>query len=186
VVNLKLGLSNTSTDGGIGGRQLDANGMDDTVVAGNIDGEVRKCSESLLSENGVVHKILTELTRLGKRLALECGERVAGNSRTGNNSRNDAVVEHGGVNRSHHSLVRFNGGVSASKDSEGTSYLKCLGNTDGCEASREKTEVVVSLEVRLLLTDINTIGSPDLSGTFERSKSINNIGVHQGRNTREC
>jgi hypothetical protein len=184
---LELGLSNTPTNGSIVGGQSNANSMDDTVVAGNVDGIVRKWSESLLSENGVIHEILTELARVGEGLALEGGERSTGNGRSRNLSRDDAVLEHFGVDRSNLSLVSFNGGVSHSKDSEGSSSLKCRANTRGSEASVEKTEVIVSLEFSLTLILGNTIGSPDLSGTLERGKSIENVGVHGSASlTGEC
>jgi hypothetical protein len=160
--------------------------MDDAVVTGNVDGEVRESSESLLSENGIVHEILTELARVGEGLALDSGERVAGNSRRGNSSRDDAVVEHVGGDRSpRQGLVSLDGSVSGSKDSEGSSSLKGCGNTSGCETSRKELEVVVSLEVSFTHANVNTISSPDLSGSLERGKSVNNVGV-QGSVAGEC
>jgi hypothetical protein len=184
-MGLKLFLSNTASNGSIAGGAHNTDGMDETVVTGNVNGEVRKCSESLLSENGVVYEIFTELARVGEGLALDCGERSTGNPSSGDSSSDDAVVENVGADRSIQELESLDGSVSWGKDSEGSSSLKCCGNTRGCETSRKELEVVVSLEVRLTHTSVNTIGSPDLSGTLERGKSVNDVGV-QGSVAGEC
>jgi len=109
--------------------------MDDTVVACNIHGEVRKQSESLLSENSIVHEILTELTRVSDGLSLESGKVSSRNSSGGNSSRDDAVVEYVSGDRSIVTLISFDGSVSGCKDSEGSRSSKSATNTSGCETS---------------------------------------------------
>jgi hypothetical protein len=151
--------------------------VDNTVVASNIDGEVRESSESLLSDNGVVDEIFSELAGVGKGLSLDSCERGSGDTGCRDVSSDDAVVEDVGGDGSEVLFVSFNGGVSGSKDSEGASSLECGGNTSGCETGREKTEVVVSLKFSLFFSNSDTVGSPDLSWSFKTSKSINDVGV---------
>eukprot|EP00562_Extubocellulus_spinifer_P003190 CAMPEP_0178486956 /NCGR_PEP_ID=MMETSP0696-20121128/9071_1 /TAXON_ID=265572 /ORGANISM="Extubocellulus spinifer, Strain CCMP396" /LENGTH=78 /DNA_ID=CAMNT_0020114629 /DNA_START=188 /DNA_END=421 /DNA_ORIENTATION=+ len=66
---LKLGGSSSSAHRGVAGGDHHANGVDDAVVAGNVDGEVAELPEGLLAEDGVVDEILAELAGVGDGLA---------------------------------------------------------------------------------------------------------------------
>ena len=89
----------------------------------------------------------------------------------------NAVREHVSSDRPESNFVCLNCGISWGKYSEGARSRERCAYASGCQASREKAEVIVALQITLLFANSDTIGSPDLSWTFKRSKSIQNVGV---------
>jgi len=126
--------------------------VDNTVIASNIDGEIRELSEGLLSDNRVVDEILTEFTGKGEGFSCDGGE----------------------IERSTGQFVRLDSKVSGCKDSEGSGSSKGSSNTRFIKTLDEESEVVVSTKVTLLESLSDSISSPYLSRSLESSKSVNN------------
>lgn len=154
--------------------------MDDSIVTGNIGGEVRKLSKGLFADDGIVDEILTELTLVFKGSTGEVGQVGATDCAGRDHTRNDTVTAQGGVEWSVHGLVRFDGSVSGSKDSEWTRSRKGCGNTGRLESLAEKAKVIVSFELTLFLSDSDTLSSPNLSRSLERGKGVNDVWAEGG------
>jgi hypothetical protein len=106
---------------------------------------------------------LTELARVGEFLALEGGEISTGNTRSEAPGTMQYLRTLALTGPTFCRELQWRGTVTV----KGPGPLECVGNTRGCEASAEKTEVIVSSEVSFTLILGNAIGSPDLSRTPE-------------------
>lgn len=88
-----------------------SNSVDDSVAACNIDRVIRIRSESLLSNNGIIDKVLPHSITVGKLLSSEGGEVGAGDISRGDESGNDVHLDDASIDGSTHGLVRGDGGV---------------------------------------------------------------------------
>lgn len=151
--------------------------MDYTVISSNIGGEVSELSEGLLSNDGVVDEILTELTGVSEALS-GCGGKRGGRDRSGGDlSGNDAVVDCVSIERSTGKLVRLNSGIGGCEYSEGSCSSKVSSYTGFLKSLNEESEVIVSLKVSLLESRSDSISSPNLSRSLKSSKGVYNVCV---------
>jgi hypothetical protein len=168
--------------GGLGLRRLHdvTNTVDEAVVATNINGVVLKGTEGRLADNGVIDEILAEATSVGEGGARERRERRRTEGVGGDTALHDAVLADGRVDGSGHGLVGLNGGVRRGKDGKGAGSLEGGADTAGLQASKKEIKVVRSLKVTLLFANVDTFGTPDLSGSLEGAKRVQD-GSIQGK-----
>lgn len=121
--------------------------MDDTIVAGNINGEVREGTEGLLAKDGVIDEVLAEFPGIGEGLASLVGEVSGANGRRSDLRAEDGVLEDVRGDGAGVLLERLDGGVGGSKDSERAGSGKLGGNTGGLKAVEVEIEVIEFLEV---------------------------------------
>ena len=151
--------------------------MDNTVVSSNIGGEISVNSEGLLSNDGVIDEILTELTRVSKGLSIDGGKRSASYSRGGDSSLNNTEGDCGSIEGSTGKLVRLNCGISGSENSERSGSSKSVSNTGLLKTLNEESEVIVSLKVSLLESIVDSFSSPNLSRSLKSSKGVYDVSI---------
>jgi hypothetical protein len=149
-----------------------SDGVDDSVGALNIDRVVREFSEGLFANDSIVDEVLSEGTPVCKRLSSNVGEVSGSDSRGSDLSVDNVGFAAVRIEWTEVLFVSLDRRVDRGED--GVRSSSQLGSdTGGLEARDEKVEVVVSLEVRLFLSNGNTVSSPDLSRSFKSGKDIN-------------
>ena len=148
--------------------------MDNTVGALNINGIIRVRAESLLSNNGIVHKVLSDgitvIQRTGQGIQVGGGD-LAARDLPGD----DVHLENIGGERSPHHLIGCDGGIRGGEDGEGSGSGKLGSDAQGVKGVVEFAKVFVSLEVVLLKASGDAEISPDLARSFQSLEGAEDV-----------
>merc|ERR1712228_924481 len=106
-----------------------ADGMDDTVAAGDINGEIGVGSEGFFSDDGVVDEVLTDGVSVFKGTAK--GGKVSSDITRGNLSRDNLHLQNISGDFTTDGFVSGNSTVGEGEDGEGTGSGEFGGNAGG-------------------------------------------------------
>jgi hypothetical protein len=146
-------------------------------------------SKGLFANDNIVDKVLSDSTLVLQVLSGQGRKRSRANGGSRNFTLDNVELADFGIKGSKHGFVRLDGRVDGGENSVGTSRSKFVGNTGRLKAADEFTESIVFLKVGFFLSDGDTLGTPDLSRSFECTQGGHDVttrssGTTSGRSGR--
>ena len=165
--------SSLGVEGDEGGVKGGGDNVDDAVVSLDVARVSRSSSVvGLLSHDGVVEESLPELPGVGEILAVE-GFKVATDGGNSVLSLDDVVLED--VRGELLLSGLSDDGVDRGDDGEGSRSLEGLGEASLLNCLNKVSEVVVSLDVVLLVSKHDALGSPAVKKKVKRKKGVGEV-----------